>query len=78
MANTSGRAAEDLTSASDETNGSDPASPILSLFQARGGASMTTRAFSRWMAVAVCADAFAASAQHWPMTVSIEALGDIA
>jgi len=39
---------------------------------------MTTRAFSRWMAVAVCAGAFAASAEHWPMTVSIEALGDIA
>ena len=35
--------------------------PILSLFQARGEVSMTTRACSQWMAVAVCAGAFAAS-----------------
>jgi hypothetical protein len=77
MADMSGRAGEDLTSASDETNGSDPASPNLSLCQARGGVSMTTRAFSRWMAVAVCAGAFTASAQHWPMTVSMETLGSL-
>ena len=64
MANTSGRAVENLTSASDETTGSDPASPILSLFQARGGVSLTTRMFSRWIAVALCAGAFAASARY--------------
>jgi hypothetical protein len=65
MANSSGSAGEELISASDELASDElmghPASPILSLFQARGGVSMTTRAFYRWMAVACVLSAFAAS-----------------
>ena len=53
----------DLSSASDGPKGPNPSNSILSVFQVGGGLSMTTRAFSRWMAVAVCAGAFAASVQ---------------